>query len=65
MSYFMALYTCVVLKMDWCNTKINGTELDPKTQYPQMVRILTIDLYICTCTCIYMHVHEPHTCITQ
>lgn len=23
--------------MDWCNTKINGTELDPHTQYQQMV----------------------------
>ena len=23
--------------MDWCNTDINGTQLDPKVQYPQMV----------------------------
>lgn len=26
------------VKMDWCNTKVNGSELDPKDQYPQMVR---------------------------
>lgn len=26
------------VKMDWCNTDINGTQLDPKVQYPQMVR---------------------------
>ena len=25
------------VKMDWCNTDINGTQLDPKVQYPQMV----------------------------
>jgi len=24
------------VKMDWCNTKINGTQLDPRIQYPQM-----------------------------
>lgn len=23
--------------MDWCNTKVNGTQLDPKVQYAQMV----------------------------
>ena len=28
------------VKMDWCNTKINGTQLDPKEQYPQMVKLL-------------------------
>ena len=28
------------VKMDWCNTKINGTQLDPKVQYPQMVSCL-------------------------
>jgi alpha-galactosidase len=25
------------VKMDWCNTNINGTQLNPKVQYPQMV----------------------------
>ena len=28
----------LVVKMDWCNTDINGTKLDPKVQYPEMVR---------------------------
>lgn len=28
------------VKMDWCNTKINGTQLDPKVQYPQMSKAL-------------------------
>jgi len=28
------------VKMDWCNTKINGTQLDPKEQYPQMTKAL-------------------------
>ena len=27
----------VDVKMDWCNTNINGTQLDPKVQYAQMV----------------------------
>ena len=30
--------TAADVKMDWCNTDINGTQLDPKVQYPQMVR---------------------------
>ena len=25
--------------MDWCNTKVDGKQLDPKDQYPQMVII--------------------------
>ena len=25
------------VKMDWCNTNINGTELEPKVQYAEMV----------------------------
>ena len=29
------------VKMDWCNTNINGTELEPKVQYAQMVRIIS------------------------
>ncbi|XP_065836434.1 uncharacterized protein [Oscarella lobularis] len=28
------------VKMDWCNTKINGTKLDPKVQYAQMSKAL-------------------------
>jgi len=24
------------VKMDWCNTEVNGTQLDPYVQYPQM-----------------------------
>ena len=32
--------TYIDVKMDWCNTKVNGTELDPKVQYAQMVSIL-------------------------
>ncbi|XP_064390820.1 uncharacterized protein LOC135338698 [Halichondria panicea] len=28
------------VKMDWCNTKVNGTELDPKVQYAQMSKAL-------------------------
>jgi alpha-galactosidase len=29
------------VKMDWCNTKLaNGTQLDPKIQYPQMTKAL-------------------------
>eukprot|EP00698_Gefionella_okellyi_P014906 TRINITY_DN415_c0_g1_i1.p1 TRINITY_DN415_c0_g1~~TRINITY_DN415_c0_g1_i1.p1 ORF type:complete len:409 (-),score=80.08 TRINITY_DN415_c0_g1_i1:32-1258(-) len=28
------------VKMDWCNTKINGTQLDPRVQYPQMSHAL-------------------------
>ena len=31
-------FTAADVKMDWCNTDINGTQLDPKVQYPQMVR---------------------------
>ena len=27
------------VKMDWCNTKIDGKQLDPKDQYPQMVNV--------------------------
>ena len=23
--------------MDWCNHEVNGTTLDPKVQYPEMV----------------------------
>ena len=34
-SYYYNATTDV--KMDWCNTKIDGKELDPKDQYPQMV----------------------------
>ena len=26
------------VKMDWCNTKVNGTQLDPKVQYAEMVK---------------------------
>ena len=25
------------VKMDWCNSKVNGTQLEPRVQYPQMV----------------------------
>lgn len=32
----------VDVKMDWCNTEINGSQLDPKTQYPQMVRVFSV-----------------------
>ena len=28
------------VKMDWCNTNINGTQLDPKVQYPEMSKAL-------------------------
>jgi alpha-galactosidase len=28
------------VKMDWCNTDINGTQLDPKIQYPEMSKAL-------------------------
>ena len=28
------------VKMDWCHTEINGTQLDPKVQYPEMVRAI-------------------------
>jgi len=28
------------VKMDWCNTNINGTQLDPRVQYPQMTKAL-------------------------
>jgi len=28
------------VKMDWCNTNVNGTQLDPKIQYPQMAAAL-------------------------
>jgi alpha-galactosidase len=28
------------VKMDWCNTNINGTQLDPRIQYPEMSRAL-------------------------
>ena len=31
-------HNAVVVKMDWCSTDINGTKLDPKVQYPEMVR---------------------------
>eukprot|EP01116_Phalansterium_solitarium_P022260 TRINITY_DN7289_c0_g1_i1.p1 TRINITY_DN7289_c0_g1~~TRINITY_DN7289_c0_g1_i1.p1 ORF type:complete len:410 (-),score=-64.28 TRINITY_DN7289_c0_g1_i1:80-1309(-) len=29
-----------LVKMDWCNTKINGTQLDPRVQYPEMSQAL-------------------------
>jgi alpha-galactosidase len=32
--------SCLDVKMDWCNTKINGTQLDPHTQYKQMSEAL-------------------------
>ena len=32
--------------MDWCNTKINGTELDPHKQYREMVRIYTLNIVL-------------------
>jgi len=28
------------VKMDWCNTKINGTQLDPRNTYPNMSKAL-------------------------
>lgn len=28
------------VKMDWCNTKVNGTQLQPEVQYPQMSKAL-------------------------
>ena len=27
----------VDVKIDWCNSKVNGTALDPKVQYAQFV----------------------------
>jgi len=30
------------VKMDWCNTKINQTQLDPRVQYPQMRDALNV-----------------------
>ena len=38
--------------MDWCDTDVNGTQLNPKIQYPEMVRIIIIHTYISTCTYI-------------
>lgn len=30
------------VKADWCNTKINGTQLDPRVQYPQLSKALNM-----------------------
>ena len=40
--YYYYHYLCLFIdvKMDWCNTNINGTQLDPKVQYAQMVNYL-------------------------
>ena len=35
------------VKMDWCNTKVDGKQLDPKIQYPQMVKWLSLILSVC------------------
>ena len=38
---FICVFSVIIdVKMDWCNTKINGTQLDPKVQYPEMVRVM-------------------------
>lgn len=36
--------------MDWCNTKINGSELDPHKQYREMV-------------CICMYIKHSFNCL--
>ena len=40
-------YNTVVVKMDWCSTDINGTKLDPKVQYPEMVSIELYNIIMC------------------
>ncbi len=41
--------------MDWCNTKVDGKELDPKDQYPQMVNTS----YLLACSYDYGFVSSP------
>ena len=35
---------CLDVKMDWCNTKIDGKQLDPHVIYKEMVRLYLIQL---------------------
>ena len=38
-DYCTINFCTIDVKMDWCNTKVDGKQLDPKDQYPQMVNI--------------------------
>ena len=38
-------YNNIDVKMDWCNTNVDGKQLDPKIQYPQMVNISDLSIF--------------------